>query len=523
MLNLGMTYPIKANQEFNAFSKITKVVIWVCTLWAWATVLEYTSPAIDVSILLLTAPPALFLFWYKPEYGLIAMLFFGSGFLAPNLVDIRLPLLGGFELRDLILLLLLLMSLFRSLARGELRVPWWPVGGLLLAFLIMMLFSLFHALFLEHVPGNWALGDTRILMFYSSFFITAWSIRNREAFYTLVIGCFVVADITAAIVLIQQHLGPYNLLLPSMTDGSWNITMEQGSTRVVPPGIVFMYMTMLMSLGLSFYWRVNWFNKILLYLHAGFLAAGLIFTFTRSAWIASIISILVLLIVAFPDYKRYVVRAVVLITASLLVIVWGWSLVSTHLSLPDNLVMQGIVNRFTSIFTVQDTVETNSIQWRSFEIQEASKAIARSPFIGVGLGNSYRNITAFQGEARGLWTDGDISYVRISRFTRYVHSSYWAIAVKMGIPALLLLLGFCFAAMVKSIPLHYHVADGFAKGLILPIGAGMVGLLQWSTFHANLILAPSTIVIGLLTGLLATIHYLYVVQDPRAHAPKALP
>src|SRR5688572_11806802 len=196
--------PIKQDQGSTILAGIVKTVAFVCTLWLWATIVERTSPLIDMGILIISAPPALYLFWRKPEYGLIALLFFGSGFLAPNIVDIRLPLLGGFEARDILLLSLLLMSLLKSLSRHELRVPLWPVGGLLLVFIILMFFSLFNALFLESVPGNWALSDARILFFYATFFITGWTINNKQSLYTLVIGGFVLADMVAAIILIQQ-------------------------------------------------------------------------------------------------------------------------------------------------------------------------------------------------------------------------------------------------------------------------------------------------------------------------------
>lgn len=503
--------PIKQVEGSTILAVIVKVVIWICGLWVWATILERTSPLIDVGILIISAPPALYLFWRKPEYGLIALLVFGSGFLAPGFVDIRLPLLGGFEARDIVLLILFGMSLFKSLLRHELRLPLWPVGGILLAFLIMILFSLFNALFLERVAGNWALGDARILFFYSTFFITGWSINSKQSLYTIVIGSFVIADMVAAIILIQQSLGPHNLLLSSMSDPSWRVWEAAGATRVVPPGIVFMYFMMLISIGMTFFWRLAWRVKTLLIINTVFLCLGLIFTFTRSAWVASIFALLVMLVVAFPDYKPYLFRSIILGGAALLLLVGAVDLFVGSLSL-ENKTALGVVDRFTSIFTLEDTLETNSLQWRYFEIQEATKALQASPFIGVGLGNSYRNITPFQGEARGLWTEGDISYLRIDRFTRYVHSSYYAVAVKMGIPALIILLAFYVFAILKSIDLHQALPQGFARGLALPIGAGIVGLLQWSFLHAHLILASSTVAIGLLIGLLASIQYLYISQ-----------
>jgi hypothetical protein len=502
-------YPHHA-QYVGLFTNTLMVILWVCGLWLWATVLEYTSDWIDLIIVGLTAPFALAFFWRKPEYGIIALIFFASGFLAPNFVDIRLPFFGGLEMRDILLVVLFLLGLVRGLVNQDLRIPWWPVGGFLLAFMLMMLFSLFHALFLENVPGNWALSDVRILVFYSVFFITAWSIKSKQALYTLIIGSFVIADITAAIVIIQQYLGPDNYFLSSMNDPSWQVYRAEGAVRVVPPGIVFMYFMILVSLGLSFFWHVGWKKTLFWIFHTLFLSIGLIFTFTRSAWAATGISLVLLMIFLFPAYKAYLLRIIVLGTAALMLFGGLMGLYQSSFSAEGNSAVQSVIERFTSIFTVEDTLETNSLQWRYFENQEATKAIEDSPWIGVGLGNNYRLLTTFQGEARGLWTDGDLSYIRLDRFTRYVHSSYFAIAVKMGLPALIIFLSFLFSAIFKSVTLHRRLPDSMAKGLALPIGMALVGLMQWSFLHAHLILASSTAVIGLMVGILASIHYLYV-------------
>jgi O-antigen ligase len=200
---------------------------------------------------------------------------------------------------------------------------------------------------------------------------------------------------------------------------------------------------------------------------------------------------------------------VVLSTATVMFLVGLIGLAIDETAL-ENEAVAGIVERFMSIFTVEDTLETNSLLWRAFENQEAWKSIWKRPLTGVGLGGSYRPVTVFQGEAQGAWTDDDISYKRIDRFTRYVHSSYFAITVKMGIPALLIFLSFLLAAVVKSIDLHRYLPDSMAKGLTIAIAVGIVGLMQWSLLHAHLILASSTAVIGLMLGIVASIHYLYV-------------
>jgi hypothetical protein len=514
----NVSYPMRfriskqaPRQYIGIIPTIVKIVAWIGLLWGWATLLEYAPDALDIAILLVSAVPAIIFFWKKPAYGIISLMFFTSGFLAPDIVDIRLPLVGGFELRDILMMVMLLLSIFRRLSMRHVPIPWWPVGGLLLAFMLMMVFSAVYAIGFEGGAKNWALSDARILLFYAVFFITAWNITNKESLYILVIGSFVIADMMAAIVLIQQKLGPYNYLLISMEDPSWQIWEQVGSTRVVPPGIIYMYFMMLISLGLTIYWNIDFQKTLLWIFHTVFLGAGLIFTFTRSAWVATGIAILLMIILMYPTYKPVLGRVAVIVGATALFLIGSLGLIYDNYAV-DNPAVKAIFERFTSIFTVEDTLETNSLQWRMFENQEATKAILEHPLTGVGLGNSYRDLTVFQGEAQGQWTDGDISYKRIDRFTRYVHSSYYALTVKMGIPALLIFLAFCFASIFKSIRLYYRLPNGLAKGVSLAIGTGMVGLMQWSFLHAHLILAASTAVIGLMIGMLAAVHYLYVIE-----------
>src|SRR5690606_11814129 len=102
----------------------------------------------------------------------------------------------GFEMRDILLLLLLGMAIVKQLTTRNVIIPLPSAGLTLIIFFLFVVFSLFKALFLENVPGNWALGDARILSFYLIFFIVAWSIKTENKLFVLIVGSFVIADIT---------------------------------------------------------------------------------------------------------------------------------------------------------------------------------------------------------------------------------------------------------------------------------------------------------------------------------------
>lgn len=462
--------------------------------------------------------PILLLFWHRPEVGLLALIFLSGSFVPPSIVDFRLPIGGGLDLRDMALIGLFGLVFLQQLNRGTLKVPWWPVGGPLLLFLILAVFSTFYALFFEHVESNWALGDLRILILYLTFYIALWSIKRPEQLKTLLIGLFIVANLTAMIIYLQQFFGAGNPLLQAMmVSRDWRVYELPGSVRVVPAGQVLMHFMWFVALGVLALGRPNWRLKTLCAIQVLFLGGGHIYTYMRAQWVALIIGLGLALIVLVPRFKQRQAR--VAIIAGCVALVVAGVIVGAPLSQSfSSPFLAAISERFGSILTPSDTSETQSLQWRSFEIEEALEAIRKQPITGVGLGNRYRPLSAHSSEASGSLTDGRVDSGRVSRFTRYVHNSYASIAVKMGITGLIALLWFCAAVLFIGFRVYRDLPDSEYKGVVLGILAAFVGLLEWSYFHAHLIKAESTATIGLMVALVGSIAYnARVWADTRQH------
>jgi O-antigen ligase len=490
---------------------VLPMIGWVLLLWLWANIIHAIPEAFSFWVLVGSLIPATVLFWQQPAYGIVALMFFASGFVPPSFVDIRLPVGGGFEMRDILLLLMFGLMFFRGLIHKYVPIPWMPVGLLVAAFFYLVVSSLINALYFENVPGNWALSDARILSFYLIFFIAAWGITERKALLLVIVGCFVIADITAGIVILQQRLGAYTYVLQSMRDGNWQVWATGSSAvRVVPPGILLMYFMNLISISLTMLLKPRWGLKVFLVLHSLFLSLALLLTYTRSAWVASAVALLIIVVFTLFIFRRYLVHIFIFGTATILFIVGTVGLIFDNPSV-ENEVMLDIINRFNSIINFDDTLESNSLRWRVFEAQQAAKAIREQPLTGVGLGNAYRPVTTFQNEAVGLWTDEFIAYELIDRFTRYVHTSYLAVTVKMGLPGIIVLVLIFVAAIIRGFIMMSRLNSRFAQGLTLAIVAGMIGMLQWSFLHAHLMLATSTATNGLLLGILAAIYTMYIL------------
>ncbi|MBI4300257.1 MAG: O-antigen ligase family protein, partial [Chloroflexi bacterium] len=146
-------------------------------------------------------------------------------------------------------------------------------------------------------------------------------------------------------------------------------------------------------------------------------------------------------------------------------------------------------------FTPGQTLESYSLQWRAFETEEALRSISQNPFLGVGLGNAYRDVTLLQGEASSLYY----------RFTRFVHNSYLYIGTKMGIPGIVLFVLFSLAFLGRGWQVWRRTSDSQMKLVVLGMLAGFVGILAWSASQSHLLQTESTVVIGLIVGTVASV------------------
>ncbi len=475
----------------------------------------YLAPTITARALAVLGlgVPLFLLVWSRPEYGLLTIIFLTSSFVRADIVDLRLPIGGGLDLRDLALLSMLGLLILQGLVRGRLAIEWWPVALPLLAFLGFAVFSAWYALFVQNVKATWALSDLRNLMYYAAFFVTSWAVTRRRQLAIVLAGMFLIADLTTGTIFLQQFLGSQQRLLAGMSASSW-LMWQQSSTssgfglvRVVPPGQVLVYFMMVLAFCLAMFARQNRRLQIVSALQFLYLGLGILLTYTRSQWVAVGAALGLILAVLVRAYRarlaRYVVIGIAVLPLALSL--YGFSATSLQQNIP---VVNALAVRVQSMFTLGATLETGSSEWRLFEIREALRSISEHPLLGVGLGNSYRDLTLLAGEASGRWY-GSLAPDLLYRFTRFLHNSYLSIAVKMGVPALVCFLWFCAAFIVKGWRLYRTLSEAYLKGVVLGVLAGFVGLLLWALLHQHFIQAESTFIVGLVVGLAAVAQRLH--------------
>jgi len=467
--------------------------------------------------------PLVLLVWFRPEFGLLALIFLTSGIILPDSVDVRLPIGGGLDLRDLWLLSMFGILFLRRLVSKTLSIPWKPVGPMLLIFLGFAAVSAAYSLFFQGVEANWVLSDLRDLSFYTVFFLTAWTLRERQQLIILLIGLYLIADVTAASLVLQQFLGAQLHFLASMVFwmiGEQSSSAAFGSVRVVPPGNLLMFYMMSIALCLVVFTKDNRRLRILCILQSVLLGFTLLLTYTRAQWIATVILLGLVSALILKRHRGRLFRYVALGSGALLIALsfGGFFAVELQKVVERNPFLEALVARAGDAFESGDSLEVGTLEWRAFEAEEALHALSKQPLLGVGLGNSYRDVTLLRGEASGY--KGSLAKGTYSRFTRFIHSSYVHIATKMGLPAFIVFLGFWAAFLAKSWQLFRKLPQGQLQAIVFAILAGSIGLLVWATIHVELVASNSTAVIGVMAGVVACIHRMHDSESATSPGPQ---
>jgi O-antigen ligase len=467
-----------------------------------ALLLAPSTVGLAVVGLVLAAPVAV-LVWRRPELAVVGLLFVTAGLVPREGTGISL---GGARINadDGLVLVILGMAVLRGIAGERVVLRWWSVSGPALAFACCAFLSAAYAIAWERVQVGFVLSELRPAMYCLAAVIGGALLVRREQVSWLLAGMFLIADLTAAIVMLQQFLGADNKLLAVMDAGHWQVNsqIEGGSSafgaiRIVPPAHVLLALGIVLAFSLmldstrSSGWRLVMVGQM------AFLSFGSLLTYTRAQWLASAISIAV--VFAFLPWQQKLRLGRYFAFTLPVVLLFGTVVVGLAGPAAADFV-EALSERATSILTPEETLDSASLEWRLFENEAAIDSIKDHPLIGVGLGNDYRPMTILQGEARG-WLyplDGD------DRLTRFVHNGYLYLTTKMGLIGMSVFAWMAVAFVVSGVLSYRRIRSEWSKSLALPLLGLFVGLLEWSIFEAHLMLAPSLATVGAMIALFGT-------------------
>ncbi|MDP2006728.1 MAG: O-antigen ligase family protein [Rubrivivax sp.] len=206
-------------------------------------------------------------------------------------------------------------------------------------------------------------------------------------------------------------------------------------------------------------------------------AAALYVNFGRALWAWSLLAVLLCGVVLGLR------RAALL--GSALVVLGALGLASLAMLRPA--VIDSAVNRIASVAD-EGAIRTSG-GWRRLENEASAARIRQSPLVGIGLGGEYRP-----------W----LSEIRsFSEHTRYVHNGYVFIAVKLGIPALVVLLWLTLAPWWRAFRRRRQVAVG-PQAMWFAVVASWLPVMGLS-FTQPEIVTPQTVLL-MCMGLAMMIH-----------------
>jgi O-antigen ligase len=441
--------------------------------------------------------PFAWLVWTQPVIALVVILFLNASFFKSSVLDVRVGF-GGFDLNDLLLLGLLGMLAFRKLVNKTLDIPWWAVSAPLLLFLSMAAFSLIYALVLQHVEPTLVFNELRPIIYYLAAFAVAWSITRPRQLVVLLGALFVIADLVALIIIVQQFKGLHSPLIESVMSGSgrtwllWEvagISSGFGSVRVVPAGHVLTYAMSIVAFTSLFRARQPLLLRGFFAAQFLFINIGLLLTYTRAQWIASAVAVTLTLIVLMVVNRH---RVITFFLVSVLVLLLVLSLVGVASDgFDQGTTSSPLMQRLLTIFKPDETLDTASLQQRFIENDEAITTITKNPLLGVGLGNDYRGAIL----SRPRESVGDL------RFARFIHNAYLYIAAKMGIPALAVFLWFCVVFIVSGWRAYLKMSDHFWRPVTLAMLFCFIGVMLWSNTQPNFMLTEGTLFVGVMVGI----------------------
>jgi hypothetical protein len=480
------------------------VAAWVAGLLLLGVAM-YAAPATGARLLIIVCIGAagLWAIWKHLGVGLAGMLLATSsliprGRFTLGAAGLRLDLA---DMTIIALLAVILLQLLQGRRFATLERAARPIAVLLLLFAGGAVLSAAYARLELHVNLGIVLGELRPAVYCAACAVVAIAAVRRGELPGLIIGLFIVADLTALAVILGQFSASVRGVLPVPPEGVWQINQVGsaaggfGAVRLVPPAHVLMYLMANIAFCLLLGPLQRPRLRLAITLQFMMLIVALVLTYTRAQWIASLIAMLLACILAPRPAQRRLSRALLLIVpvCCLAIGAIGSGLLSPGSGGPAG----ALATRAGSIFKPSDTLGSASLQWRTYEDGAAIASIRAHPLLGVGLGNNYRNRTLLQGEASG-WL---YPLVGTSSLTRFAHNGYLYLAVKTGLPIFAVFIGFCLAFLLGGVRLYRRTAATQQRLIVLACLCSFAGVLEWAFFEPHFMLAASMATVGVAAGI----------------------
>lgn len=358
-----------------------------------------------------------------------------------------------------------------------------------LTFMSLVLVSVLLALTYFHNTVPFIYRDARAFMYWLWLPLLFWLVSSQPGGDRSLARVLIAIACAVAVLALVQYVFGVQLIregrVGSLETGG---AVDIDTTRVQMPGFTFVLV--------GFSWAVvsivKGGKKLFYGIPLAFIfAAALYVNFGRALWTWSVLAVVVC--GGVMGFRR---SMMIIGTLGILGISVGAGLYLSKPAIIDN-----IVHRFGSV--ADEGGRQSSFGWRRLENQAAAEHIVQSPLVGIGLGGEYRS-----------WVP-DIR--NFSEHTRYIHNAYVFMAVKLGLPAAVLLVVMLLRIWWRSLRLRH--APGLREDTSwVAIVGSFLSILAMSTTQPELV---STHTIFLLCLMLAKL--LHVSSGMVPNSPSLRP
>lgn len=392
----------------------------------------------------------------RPEVALLGILVATSSIVYEDQLP-RISLGVSLHLSDVLLLALFGILFIRWLVEANFQVVRTPIDLPLWIFLGMTLLSTAIALYQSTVDAETVRRAFRIFSYYLTFFIVTQLLKERRQLDLLIRGIYFLAFIVAGAIVLQFLLGSTVQLLPGRVETlATGNTMYAEITRVLPPGwsvVLVCFLVLLCNLVLDRNLSFTWVR----YGFLGLFGIAMIFTFLRSYW-AALSMIFVMMAYLFTGHER--TRFIGFGFVTLLITVTFIAIVSYNPDSRTAKLLDASVDRFGSLFASGAFQgDDNSINWRLIENKYAITAIQANPWLGLGIGFTYRpwDSRIDQIDPTGMSYD----------FRKHIHNGHFWILLQSGLLGYLSLLWLSVIFVGRGLRYWRQIQDLKLRSVVL--------------------------------------------------------
>ncbi len=426
----------------------------------------------------------------RPEVALVGILIITASIVFED----QLPTIYvgvSLHIPDIFLLASFAILLVRWMIEPGFKIVKTPLDRPLLVFYGLTLLSTFIAVTQSTVEVEPARRAMRILSYYLTFFIVTNLVKERRQIDFLLRSIFFLATVVAVAMVLQYVLGTANPLLPGRVEAlNTQGSIYEDVVRILPPGYSLLLLSFITIFCILVFEKITSLG-ILRYLQVCLLGMALILTFLRSYWAALIVVLILFAYLVREDDRRRLAGwggITVCLAALVLALI-----LSDPASGAAGLV-KASGERLGTLFDSETFQGSDgALNWRMIENNYAISAIAAHPWMGMGMGFTYRP-----------W-DFRIDQIRTTSagldFRTFIHNGHLWILLQSGLLGYLSLMWLSFVFMLRGFKYWRIIADPKLKGVVLGFTLTYLSVLISAVVNSSFMQWRWTPVLGIMMGI----------------------